>query len=123
MNEMHAKIEDGGSTKAREKHIARGKMLPRERITALIDPGTSFLELSPLAGYELYPGEEIPAGGIITGVGTVQGISCMVVVNDSTVYMAHDFVVSKEALIILLLSRNICEPKPSLKKIVGLWLE
>ena len=54
------------------------------RITSLIDPGTSFLELSPLAGYELYENEDVPAGGIITGVGTVQGVSCMVVANDST---------------------------------------
>jgi 3-methylcrotonyl-CoA carboxylase beta subunit len=85
MNELHAKIEAGGPAKAREKHIARGKMLPRDRVTALIDPGTSFLELSPLAGYNLYPNEDVPAGGIITGVGTVQGVSCMIVANDSTV--------------------------------------
>ncbi|MCJ1247597.1 hypothetical protein MMC30_004812 [Trapelia coarctata] len=85
MNELHAKIEQGGPSKAREKHIARGKMLPRDRITALIDPGTSFLELSPLAGHELYPGEDVPAGGILTGIGTVQGVLCMIVVNDSTV--------------------------------------
>jgi 3-methylcrotonyl-CoA carboxylase beta subunit len=55
------------------------------RLTALIDPGTSFLELSPFAGYELYPGEDVPAGGIITGVGTVSGVTCMIVANDSTV--------------------------------------
>lgn len=54
------------------------------RVTALIDPGTSFLELSSLAGYELYPAEDVPAGGIITGVGVVEGISCVVVANDST---------------------------------------
>lgn len=54
------------------------------RITALIDPGTPFLELSALGGYQLYPGEEVPAGGIITGVGIVHGISCMIVANDST---------------------------------------
>ncbi|MCJ1433493.1 Methylcrotonoyl-CoA carboxylase beta chain, mitochondrial [Xylographa pallens] len=85
MTELHAKIEVGGPPKARDKHIARGKMLPRDRITALIDTGSSFLELSPLAGHELYPNEDVPAGGIITGVGTVQGVSCMVVANDSTV--------------------------------------
>ncbi|MCJ1322939.1 Methylcrotonoyl-CoA carboxylase beta chain, mitochondrial [Xylographa vitiligo] len=85
MTELHAKIEVGGHPKARDKHIARGKMLPRDRITALIDTGSSFLELSPLAGYELYPNEDVPAGGIITGVGTVQGVSCMIVANDSTV--------------------------------------
>ena len=54
------------------------------RITALIDPGTSFLELSPLAGFEVYPGENVPAGGIITGIGRVHGVSCMMVANDST---------------------------------------
>ncbi|KAI9780566.1 MAG: Methylcrotonoyl-CoA carboxylase beta chain, mitochondrial [Geoglossum umbratile] len=60
-------------------------MLPRDRITALIDPGTSFLELSPLAGHEVYPEEEVPAGGIITGLGIIEGVTCMVVANDSTV--------------------------------------
>ncbi|KAI9772720.1 MAG: hypothetical protein M1840_000315 [Geoglossum simile] len=60
-------------------------MLPRDRITALIDPGTSFLELSPLAGHEMYPEEEVPAGGIITGLGVIEGVICMVVANDSTV--------------------------------------
>src|SRR5579871_3903246 len=79
------RIRQGGPPKAREKHIARKKMLPRDRVTALIDPGTSFLELSPLAGYELYEGEEVPAGGIITGVGVVEGVTCMIVANDSTV--------------------------------------
>lgn len=54
------------------------------RITALLDSGSAFLELSPLAGYKLYPGEEVPAGGIITGIGRVSGVECMVVANDST---------------------------------------
>lgn len=85
MTELHAKIAQGGPQKARDKHIARGKMLPRDRVTALIDPGTSFLELSQLAGYEVYPGEDVPAGGIITGIGTVEGVTCMIVANDSTV--------------------------------------
>lgn len=92
MNECMARLEDltrrahaGGSAKAREKHLSRGKMLPRDRITALIDPGTTFLELSPLAGHELYPEAEVPSGGIITGVGVVEGVSCVIVANDSTV--------------------------------------
>lgn len=85
MNSLHAKIAQGGPEKAREKHVARGKMLPRDRISALIDPGTSFLELSPLAGHEVYEGEDVPAGGIITGIGTVEGVNCMIVANDSTV--------------------------------------
>jgi 3-methylcrotonyl-CoA carboxylase beta subunit len=79
------KIHQGGPAKAREKHIAKKKMLPRDRITALIDPGTSFLELSALAGHEMYPEAEVPAGGIITGVGVIEGVTCMVVANDSTV--------------------------------------
>ncbi|EEQ33846.1 Methylcrotonoyl-CoA carboxylase beta chain, mitochondrial [Microsporum canis] len=85
MNDLHAKIAQGGSQKARDKHIARGKMLPRDRVTALIDPGTSFLELSPLAGHEVYPGDDVPSGGIITGIGMVEGVNCMIVANDSTV--------------------------------------
>ncbi|KAF2758491.1 methylcrotonoyl-CoA carboxylase-like protein subunit beta [Pseudovirgaria hyperparasitica] len=83
--DLHAKVAQGGSAKAREKHVARGKMLPRDRVTVLIDPGTSFLELSAMAGHELYPGEEVPSGGIITGIGTVEGVMCMIVANDSTV--------------------------------------
>ncbi|CAI7579859.1 unnamed protein product [Penicillium pancosmium] len=85
MSSLHGKIAQGGSEKAREKHIARGKMLPRDRVSALIDPGTSFLELSPLAGHEMYEGDDVPAGGIITGIGTVEGVNCMIVANDSTV--------------------------------------
>ncbi|MDI1492365.1 MAG: Methylcrotonoyl-CoA carboxylase beta chain, mitochondrial [Ramalina farinacea] len=82
---LHEKIEKGGSGKAREKHIARGKMLPRDRVTSLLDVGTPFLELSTLAGEALYPDEDVPGGGIITGVGSVQGTLCMIVANDSTV--------------------------------------
>ena len=85
MRELHRKIEQGGSAKAREKHIAKGKMLPRDRLTALNDPGTSFLELSPLAGHEMYLGEQVPGAGIVTGIGSVEGILCMIVANDSTV--------------------------------------
>ncbi|KAL8945804.1 MAG: hypothetical protein Q9222_007708 [Ikaeria aurantiellina] len=85
MTALHQKIEKGGTEKAREKHLGRGKMLVRDRITALVDPGTPFLELSPLAGEGLYPGEDVPAGGIVTGVGTVRGLQCMIVANDSTV--------------------------------------
>ena len=65
-------------------------MLPRDRVTALIDPGTSFLELSTLAGYEVYPEAEVPAGGIITGVGIIEGVTCVIVANDSTVKGAYN---------------------------------
>ncbi|KAK3335659.1 methylcrotonoyl-CoA carboxylase beta chain mitochondrial precursor [Cercophora scortea] len=85
LEELTRKAHQGGSAKAREKHLARKKMLPRDRITALIDPGTTLLELSPLAGHELYPEADVPAGGIITGVGVVEGVTCMIVANDSTV--------------------------------------
>jgi 3-methylcrotonyl-CoA carboxylase beta subunit len=81
---LHAKAALGGSEKARQRHIDRGKMLVRDRITALIDPGTSFLELSPLAGHELYPGEDVPGGGVVAGIGTVEGVMCMIIGNDST---------------------------------------
>ncbi|KAK5076629.1 Methylcrotonoyl-CoA carboxylase beta chain, mitochondrial [Lithohypha guttulata] len=82
--DLHSKIAQGGSEKARQKHTARGKMLARDRVTALIDPGAPFLELSPLAGHEVY-GEDVPAAGIITGIGTVEGVTCMIVANDATV--------------------------------------
>jgi 3-methylcrotonyl-CoA carboxylase beta subunit len=81
---LHKKIALGGPQKARDKHIQRGKMLARDRINAMIDPGTSFMELSPLAAHEVY-GEDVPAASIITGVGTVEGVTCMIVANDATV--------------------------------------
>ncbi|XP_050405671.1 methylcrotonoyl-CoA carboxylase beta chain, mitochondrial [Patella vulgata] len=80
-----SKILEGGGEKAIERHVSRGKMLPRDRINALLDPESPFLELSQLAGYELYGKEEVPAGGIITGIGRVSGVECMIVTNDPTV--------------------------------------
>lgn len=85
LDELTKKIHQGGPPKAREKHLERKKMLPRDRVAALIDPGTSFLELSTLAGHEVYPEAEVPAGGIITGIGVVEGVTCMIIANDSTV--------------------------------------
>lgn len=85
LSELHAKISLGGPQKARDRHIGRGKMLPRDRVTALLDPGTSFLELSWLAGYEMYPGEDVSSGGLIAGIGSVEGNWCMIIANDSTV--------------------------------------
>jgi len=79
-----AKITLGGDEKARKKHIERGKLLPRERIRQLLDVGSPFLELSQFAAWELY-GEEVPAAGIITGIGRVNGLECMIVANDATV--------------------------------------
>jgi 3-methylcrotonyl-CoA carboxylase beta subunit len=74
----------GGSDRARARHVARGKLLPRDRVEALLDPGTAFLELSPLAAHDLYDGAA-PGAGIITGVGRVSGTEVVVVANDATV--------------------------------------
>ena len=79
-----ARVATGGSAEARAKHTARGKWLVRDRIDALLDPGSPFLELSPLAAYGQYGGE-VPAAGIVTGIGRVAGRECMVVANDATV--------------------------------------
>jgi 3-methylcrotonyl-CoA carboxylase beta subunit len=79
-----AKAASGGGEAARAKHVARGKLLPRERVEMLLDPGTPFLELSPLAAYGMY-GDESPAAGIITGIGRVSGRECVIVCNDPTV--------------------------------------
>src|SRR5579875_4044151 len=78
-----ARISEGGGTQARERHLSRGKMLPRERVRRLLDPGTPFLELSQLAAYGVYD-EEVPAAGIITGIGSVSGRECVIVANDAT---------------------------------------
>ncbi|XP_032818342.1 methylcrotonoyl-CoA carboxylase beta chain, mitochondrial [Petromyzon marinus] len=85
MKERVEKVKQGGGEKARALHTSRGKLLPRERIDRLLDPGSPFLELSQFAGYELYGDENVPAGGIITGVGRVSGVECVVVANDATV--------------------------------------
>jgi 3-methylcrotonyl-CoA carboxylase beta subunit len=78
------KARAGGSEKARTRHVERGKLLPRDRVDSLLDPGSPFLELSPLAADGMYSGEA-PAAGIITGIGRVSGRECVVVVNDATV--------------------------------------
>jgi 3-methylcrotonyl-CoA carboxylase beta subunit len=79
-----ARSAAGGGDAARDKHIARGKLLPRERIRALLDPGSPFLELSPLAAHGMYD-NAAPAAGVITGIGRVSGIEVVVVANDATV--------------------------------------
>jgi len=77
-------VAQGGGEAARAKHVARGKLLPRDRVDRLLDPGTPFLEVGQLAAYGMY-GDEAPSAGIITGVGRVQGQECMIVANDATV--------------------------------------
>jgi 3-methylcrotonyl-CoA carboxylase beta subunit len=79
-----AQVALGGGERARERHAGRGKLLPRERVDALLDPGSPFLELSPLAAHGLYEGQA-PAAGIITGIGRVAGREVVVVANDATV--------------------------------------
>jgi 3-methylcrotonyl-CoA carboxylase beta subunit len=79
-----AKIAEGGGAEARAKHTGRGKLLPRDRVTLLLDPGTPFLELSQLAAYGMYD-DAAPCAGIITGVGRVAGREVVVVCNDATV--------------------------------------
>jgi len=74
----------GGEEAARAKHLARGKLLPRERLRLLLDPGSPFLEFSQLAAFDMY-GDEAPGAGIITGVGRVSARECVIVVNDATV--------------------------------------
>ncbi|MFO1507954.1 MAG: carboxyl transferase domain-containing protein [Lysobacterales bacterium] len=78
------RIALGGGDKARAKHTARGKLLPRERIRALLDPGSPFLELSPLAAHGMYDGAA-PGAGLITGVGRIAATECVIVANDATV--------------------------------------
>jgi 3-methylcrotonyl-CoA carboxylase beta subunit len=84
LKEKVEKIAEGGHAAAHDRHREHGKLLPRDRIKLLLDPGTDFLELSLFAGYKLYR-DELPAGGIITGIGRIQNIECMLIVNDATV--------------------------------------
>ncbi|MEP4102460.1 carboxyl transferase domain-containing protein, partial [Paraglaciecola sp.] len=84
LKDKTADIRLGGGTEANKKHLARGKLLPRERINLLLDPGSPFLELSTLAAHKVYK-DKVAAAGIITGIGRVSGIECVIVANDATV--------------------------------------
>ena len=87
VDDLRAQLERaalGGGERARERHLARGKLLPRERVDRLLDPGSPFLELSPLAAHGLYD-DEAPGAGIITGIGVVSDRECVIVANDATV--------------------------------------
>jgi 3-methylcrotonyl-CoA carboxylase beta subunit len=77
-------IQRGGGAKAQERHTSRGKLLPRERINRMLDLGSPFLELSQLAAHDVY-GEDVPAAGLIAGIGRVEGVECMIIANDATV--------------------------------------
>src|SRR4051812_45872960 len=90
VEELHERlvvVRRGGSEAARDKHVGRGKMLVRERVDRLLDPGSPFLELSPLAAYGMYDGGPfgVASAGIVTGIGRVRGRECVVVANDATV--------------------------------------
>jgi 3-methylcrotonyl-CoA carboxylase beta subunit len=84
LREKVARVAAGGGEAARQKHVARGKMLPRDRVRNLLDVGSRFLELSQLAAWDMY-GNESPGAGIITGIGRVSGRECVIVANDATV--------------------------------------
>jgi len=84
LRELHERISKGGSERAREKHLARGKLLPRDRVRSLVDRGSPFLEIGQLAAYGMYD-NDVPAAGIVTGIGQICDVDCMVVANDATV--------------------------------------
>src|SRR6476620_6999994 len=77
-------VAGGGGEASRARHTSRGKMLARERVDLLIDPGTAFLELSPLAAFGLYGGD-VHSASVITGVGRISGRECVIVANDATI--------------------------------------
>ena len=83
-HELSELIQQGGEERARSRHVARGKLLPRDRVKHLLDPDTPFLELSLFAAHELYD-EIVPSAGLIAGIGFIEGTPCMVVANDATV--------------------------------------
>lgn len=84
LREQVERVSLGGGEAARAKHVARGKLLPRDRVGHLLDPGTPFLEVGQLAALGMY-GDEAPSAGVITGIGRVKGVECMIVANDATV--------------------------------------
>ena len=87
VTDLHARLErvtQGGGKAIQERHLSRNKLLPRDRIDRLLDPGSPFLEIAPLAADDVYD-DDVPAAGIIAGIGRVQGVECLIVANDSTV--------------------------------------
>jgi 3-methylcrotonyl-CoA carboxylase beta subunit len=79
-----SEVRRGGDERSRQRHVQRGKLLVRDRVDRLLDPGSPFLELSPLAAYGMYD-DAVPAAGIVTGIGRVSGRECVIVANDATV--------------------------------------
>src|SRR5688500_240900 len=88
LRERLARVRQGGSESARRKHTDRGKLLARDRVDRLLDPGSPFLELAPLAAYGMYADGDayaVPSAGVVAGIGRVSGRECVVVANDATV--------------------------------------
>ena len=89
LRERLATVRQGGSQSSRERHVSRGKLLPRDRVDQLLDPGSPFLELSPLAAYGMYGAPEdlysVPSAGMVAGIGRVEGRECVIIANDATV--------------------------------------
>ncbi|MEM8921050.1 MAG: carboxyl transferase domain-containing protein, partial [Pseudomonadota bacterium] len=77
-------VMQGGNERSRERHISRGKLLARERVDRLLDPGTPFLEVGRFAAWEMYSGD-VNSAGVVTGIGRIEGVECMIVANDPTV--------------------------------------
>lgn len=96
LSALVARIKQGGGERNQQRHKARGKLLPRDRIDALIDPGSAFLEFSQLAAHNMYGKDDIPAAAIITGIGRINGTECVIVVNDATVKGGTYYPVSVE---------------------------
>ncbi len=103
----------GGGEKPRQRHVSRGKMLPRERVANLLDPGSPFLEIGATAGHLLYGGAA-PGGGIVAGIGRVHGHEVMVICNDATVKGGTYFPIT--------VKKNTCAHKRSPKQIICLYL-
>lgn len=84
LRDKASRVSQGGGQDARDKHVARGKLLPRDRVTYLLDPGSAFLEIGQLAAFEMYD-NDAPSAGMVAGIGRVEGLECMIIANDATV--------------------------------------
>src|ERR1700734_2184707 len=84
LNLRRRSAAEGGSTKARERHVARGKLLTRERVAGLVDPGSPFLEIGALAAFDMYEGD-VHGAGLVAGIGLIEGREVMILANDPTI--------------------------------------
>ena len=111
LRQQVARIAQGGGERYQQRHKSRGKLLVRERIDALLDPGAPFLELSQLAAFDMYGKDDVPAAGLVTGIGRVSGQECVIVANDATVKGGTYYPVSV---------KSICVPRTLRNKIICL---